>query len=500
MKRKEQKVVVIGAGIAGLTLGCYLQINGFEVQICEAHNIPGGLCTSWQRKGYKFDGCIHSTIAPSNKYRLSRWYSELIDFEKIKYHFYDELTLIKFEDGREFHFYTNPDKLEKELLAIAPEDEKFIKSLMHSTRVFEKYDLSLDKPIELWNPLDYMKRKYITAPYLSHLTKWCKSLKETIEVCKSPVLKQILNQDFFTRYPFYFFILSLGQMDNKSVGYPIGGSLNFAKLLEQKFKSLGGKINYNSRVMKVLVENDTAKGVMLENGERIDNQDIVVSAADGYETLFNMLDGKYIDRKIKNRYENDRIWPSMVLVSLGVARSFENEAPLMDIRLKEKVIIDDKTDTDAIPITIYNFDPTLAPSGKTCIRVILHTHNFDYWNNLKASNIEKYNHEKNRIGNEIVEILDKHLGDIKSKVEVMDVSTPATFARYTSNWKGSIQGWEWKPGLIPESIKHNIPKLKHFYMAGQWVAPGGGVSGAFINARDLSRIICKRNHINFKGK
>jgi phytoene dehydrogenase-like protein len=65
MKKSEAEVVIIGAGIAGLSLGCYLQMNGFNVQIFESHNTPGGLCTSWKRKGYLFDGCIHSTIAPS---------------------------------------------------------------------------------------------------------------------------------------------------------------------------------------------------------------------------------------------------------------------------------------------------------------------------------------------------------------------------------------------------------------------------------------------------
>ena len=52
-------IIIIGAGIAGLSAGCYGQINGFNAGIFEMHNISGGLCTSWERKGYIFDGCIH---------------------------------------------------------------------------------------------------------------------------------------------------------------------------------------------------------------------------------------------------------------------------------------------------------------------------------------------------------------------------------------------------------------------------------------------------------
>ena len=53
------KISIIGAGVAGLSAGCYLQMNGFETEIFEKHSRPGGLCTSWKRGEYTFDGGIH---------------------------------------------------------------------------------------------------------------------------------------------------------------------------------------------------------------------------------------------------------------------------------------------------------------------------------------------------------------------------------------------------------------------------------------------------------
>jgi len=475
-------------------------MNGFNVRIYEAHNIPGGLCTSWKRKGFLFDGCIHSTIAPGNKYKSSKWLSEIVDFGRMKFHYYDELSLIRLKDGNKFHFYTNPDKLEKELRAIAPEDGKFIDELITSIKAFSKYDMQLSKPIELWTPLDYFLRQFITAPYLRHLSKWSKSIKESVKKCKSRILEEVLTREFFTRYPFYFFLISLGQMDNKSVGYPIGGSLGFSKQIEQKFIALNGKINYDSGVAKIIVEHDTATGIILEDGSKVENMDLVISASDGYNTIYNLLEGKYTDKEITRRYENHPQWPSVVLVSLGISRRFTAEPSLIEIKLNEELVIDDRTRTDSISVTIYNFDPTLAPEGNTCLRVIMHTDNFSYWSELKRKDEQKYIHEKNRIGNEIVEILDKHLGNIKTNLEVMDVSTPATFSRYTNNHNGSIQGWEWLPGLIPEHMKNNLPGLKKFRMTGQWIMPGGGVAGVFINARDLARIICAKNGMRFQVK
>ena len=56
---KKYDVVIIGAGIGGLVCGCYLAKAGLKVLICEQHSIPGGYCTSFSRKGYRFDSAVH---------------------------------------------------------------------------------------------------------------------------------------------------------------------------------------------------------------------------------------------------------------------------------------------------------------------------------------------------------------------------------------------------------------------------------------------------------
>jgi len=59
---EEYDVVVIGAGIGGLTCGSYLAKQGKRVQILEQHYMPGGCCSSFSRKGFKFDaGVLHLT-------------------------------------------------------------------------------------------------------------------------------------------------------------------------------------------------------------------------------------------------------------------------------------------------------------------------------------------------------------------------------------------------------------------------------------------------------
>jgi phytoene dehydrogenase-like protein len=74
----DNTLIIIGAGIAGLSAGCYAQMNGYRSQIFEMHNLPGGLCTAWPRKGYTFDGCIHYLFGSGPGQPFHRMWEELL--------------------------------------------------------------------------------------------------------------------------------------------------------------------------------------------------------------------------------------------------------------------------------------------------------------------------------------------------------------------------------------------------------------------------------------
>jgi len=496
----KRKIIIIGAGIAGLSAGSYLQMSGYDTEIFELHNTPGGLCTAWKRNGYTFDGSIHSIGGLNPKFKLYHYWNELIDMKKLKFFYYDTLGTVEDENEKIATVFADPDKLEKELISISPEDSGFIHGFIKAIKKLANFDLMPSKPLELWNPLDYYLNQFKVAPVLYYLIKWRKSLEDMTKRCKSIKLKRVLNMDFFSRFPALFLLISLGSLHNKNSGYPIGGSLPFARLLEKKYLELGGMIHYKSKVIKINIKDDQATGITLENGEGHKDADIVISAADGHYTIFEMLGGKYIDEKITKLYNEHPRWPSMVLVSIGVSRTFGNEPTSIGIYTKKAFVVDNKSKLYEIPFTIYNFDPTLAPEGKTCIRVMLKTDNYQYWNDLRKNNIKEYNQEKDRISKEIIKILDKRFGNIIGNVDMVDVATPATFQRYTNNWLGSTQSWNWLPSLIPEFIKKELPGLRNFYLIGQWVVPGGGVSSAFITGRDVTQVICKKDKTKFQAK
>lgn len=294
----------------------------------------------------------------------------------------------------------------------------------------------------------------------------------------------------------FFLMMTMAWMHKKDAGYPIGGSLKFARLIEKRYLELGGKIHYNSRVKKIITTNNIASGIILENGDS-HHADIVISAADGHATIFDMLEGRYIDATIKHYYDHYKIFPSLLQVSAGISRNFPDVSHSQTFSLKTPLVIDPETKMDDIMFHTYNYDSTLAPAGKTVITSMLPTYNYQYWVDLRKQDKVKYQAEKERIGNEVISILEEKLGNIKNNLEVLDISTPATLIRYTGNWKGSFEGWFLTPEAGLKPMNKVLPGLGNFYLAGQWVEPGGGLPGCLNSGRGVAQVICKKDKKKF---
>jgi phytoene dehydrogenase-like protein len=96
---------------------------------------------------------------------------------------------------------------------------------------------------------------------------------------------------------------------------------------------------------------------------------------------------------------------------------------------------------------IYSFDPTLAPEGKTLLKVQFTT-DFDYWEKLYRQP-DLYKTEKKQIADTVISLLDKRFSGLAPLVEMYDVATPITWVRYTGNWRGSYEGWLPNPQFSP---------------------------------------------------
>jgi len=145
-----------------------------------------------------------------------------------------------------------------------------------------------------------------------------------------------------------------------------------------------------------------------------------------------------------------------------------------------------------------NFDQTLAPPGKTVLKVWFPS-DYEYWKSLEKDP-ERYQAEKEKIADTIVNLLDKRFPGLAKQVEMRNIATPLTYERYTGNWRGSFEGWLPTMENFGLRMSKTLPGLRNFYMTGQWVEPGGTVAFVAVSGRNVIQLICKQDKKTFVTK
>jgi len=494
-------VSIIGAGVSGLTAGCYLQLSGFHTTIFEQNDRPGGLCISWKRGEYTFESGFQWMLGSGPANPFYQLWSELLDMHSIDFITHESRLDLEVKEtqnpsgGKLFHLYTNLDKLRNYLIDISPEDQPAITSLIQTMRKMQAFEIPpMIKKVPQLLPL---KEKASYIRYLPLLWFLNRIRKETnysfARRLKSPFLKEAFELLFDgEELPLMVVTLPLAYGDLKAAGYPLGGASRLIEKFKDKYIDLGGQIQYNSPLKKILTRNNKTTGILLDNGVEIDS-DIVVSAADWHFTVFDALDGKYVNNRIMKLglQEKLKVYYSLVIVSLGINRKFDEESHFLRFPADKDLVSPDGTIYSRLEAHIYNYDPTLAPQGKTVVTISFYTMKADYWIDLRKRDRASYTMKKMEFSESVINLAEKRFGRIKEFVEEVDVATPASFFRHTNNWKGSAQGWLPGKNIIARSpVKPTLPGLKNFYYTGHWSIPGGGLPVAVKSARDLVQIIC----------
>ena len=150
-------VTIIGGGISGLTAGIYAQLSGLQSEIYERHTIVGGQCTSWMRNGFHIDNCVHWMTGTNPKSELYQLWTDVGVLgngqELLKHDYFLQVNI----DGVKAHVWRDLNKMQDELLAIAPEDAKEIRSFIKAIKDFQAISIPALKPNEQMNFWDKIK-------------------------------------------------------------------------------------------------------------------------------------------------------------------------------------------------------------------------------------------------------------------------------------------------------------------------------------------------------
>lgn len=486
-----RSVIVIGAGLAGLAAGCYVRMNGYQARIFEHAEKPGGVAATWQRQGYTIDGGIHfySGCRPSDSFH--RLYRELglardcrFSALRIYNRYLDEAT------GQVLEVSGDLDRLAADLTALSPQDAGFVSQFIAGAKAFKGFDMgvALAKPPELANWRDKARLMWQSRKTYRYFSgRHNQPMGQAVSKLRNPFLKWVLENLFLPQVPVSFVMMLLGSLAKGDLGLGLDGSAGFVGAMEKRFTELGGQITYQATVEKILVENDRAVGVRLKGGQE-HKADTVIGAADGRSTIFKMLGGGYLDETIRERYQTWPLFAPILLISYGVKREFPGQACFTVVRLKEPLLAGWLKD-GWLSVRLFNYSPIFAPPGKTVVQIMAETE-WQPWLDLRQ-NMDAYRVAKEKVAAGVLARLDRLWPGLAGQVEMIDVATPYTTWRYTLNHQGAFEGFLPTPKTVWAEVPRTLPGLKNFYMAGQWVMPGGGVAPCLASGRHAAMLLCR---------
>jgi len=497
----EKKLIIVGAGIAGLSAGIYARMNGYRTTILEMHTLPGGLCTAWKRKGYTFDISMHMLTGSVSGPFHDMW-RELGVIDRFRFHFHDHITRIE-GMGHTLLMSTSREKFESDLLSISPEDEKLIREFSRLIFGPDMMKAASLKPGELKSFRDRLRGFIAILPLIRTFGKYGDmTFQEFAQKFRHPFLRTAIR--FFMDSPGWpmvdFPMIPLAGFVKSGVteaGAPLGGSQQVMYHLADLFRELGGDIQYKCRVTDLTREHHRVTGIKLDDGTE-HQADTVIWAGDGYSLVYKILEGAYINDQIRNMYEHWIPVKSIVHVMMGVNRDLSDHPHNMIFEVDEPITVAGQ-EHHWLNMLHHCFDPSMAPEGKSAVEV-WYASEYEYWEELYKDR-KAYKAEKQRIADLTVRELDKRLPGFASQVEVIDVPTPATYHRYTGNWKGSPDGWY----ITPDNMKvqepvRALPGLDGLKMVGQWTAPFTGTVIAALSGRQVIQLMCREEGRKFRSR
>ena len=486
-------VNIIGAGLAGLSTGIFLEQKGIKTEIFEMAPWAGGMCTAWTRSGYRFDGCIHWMVGTRKGDPIYELYLEsgaLDAATKI----YNAPSIKTEINGTMHDIPLEADAFHQFLTRSGEDDEAAIQAMMKDIKAMMKAELMLGPP----NSLGQVIRFLIKGRGFMSIAR--KHGRKTVEQYRSNIHSDTVKQLIYRLMPPHFsamaLIMMLGTRMGGNAGYPLGGAQEVTRRMVEKYCALGGKIHFNNKVDKIVVENGQSKGISVKGTYY--PSDYVVAACDAHDTLVNMLGGKYAHPQLDAMLKDAPLFEPLALVSFGLNKRFDIPFAIT-YECPEGITTSTSHKAYALSLRSFDFDSGAAPGGASSIMAMFGAPQ-DYWVNLRALDLVEYKRQKQAMADDVANFLEKRIPGIKASIQVTDVSTPATYLRLTNVFKASYEGFEPVPRYLMNTIQKSLPGVSHLYLCGQWTTAGGGICTAIADGKIIAKKIAKDNRNAWKGE
>lgn len=508
-------MVIIGAGIGGLTAAALLSKAGLSVCVLEKEPHVGGYLAGFRRKDFIFDTAIHWL----NQYGPEGMVTRLFDVLGSDHPRAITLQRTRRYLGNSYNYLltNNPDELKDELIAAFPEDEKGI----------ERFFLKAKKIGNSLNNLNHIFRSEETMSFSEKLQNKLKVLKVIlpfipfISYSGEKGLKKGLNR-FFKAGKLHDIFASetelIGCMVPIGWSYandfqcpPKGGGQVIPQWLQHVVEFYDNMVCTQCSVKEILVEGNTCTGVKFSHKGQLHqlSSKYVIAACD-IETLYEkMLPAGAVPVKLKEKLQQAELYTSSVTISIGLdctaeALGFGEEMiHISDERQPfDSHHTGDPATTEISVLAPSVRDKTMTPEGHGSLTLFMPAL-MDYSNNWHTTRDEQGNY----IRGEAYKTLKKETAEIiigrvealvapglRSHILFYEVATPVTHYRYTGNKNGTMMGA--KPGRknMQSKIAHYQTPVKNLLLGGHWAELGGGVPIAAKAGTNASLLILKKEN------
>lgn len=485
----SKQIIIIGAGIAGLTAGIYARRSGFEVTILEQHSIPGGMCTSWKRKGYLFEGAMHWLTGSSPKTEAYQMWTDTGALDNDTPVFlYDPFRSVQ-QNGQIINLYRDVDKTVEHLRAVSPEDEPLLLKLAKDVKKLSKMQMPVFdvKGVKAEHPKrmkpGFLLKMLPALPVISRLSKI--SCEDWAMRFKHPGLQRLFR--IVPGYAANSAVFTLATLHTGDGGYPEGGSLAMAARMAKTFTDLGGRLLLNTKVQKVNIRDDKATGVTLADGTL--DADAVIVTQETIAALDKLFDTPPQDEWLRELRKI--VKPAVcTFVSVGVRAELPDHS-LPEWKLDTPVTYAGKM----ISEISFNSYRRYAPEGGTALTAFLDGDTYAFWETAK--NEGRYDAEKQAIADQISRVLCAKYPQCEGKIEVIDIATPLTYERYTGAFHGSWMSVT-EPGDKLKQFPGACESTGGLYFAGHRMMLPGGLPSAAASGRQAAQLVCRQFDVVFR--
>jgi all-trans-retinol 13,14-reductase len=490
----DYDVIIIGAGLGGLSCGAAFARQGFKPLVIEQHDKPGGYATAFRRPGgFLFDVSLHSTTVGERNgiHNLIHGFPEISDVE-----FLMHPTLLRciFPEHDITIAQRDPEAYIQQLSRVFPDEKDGIAGLFDDMKGLAA---DIGRLSSARGQAD-MSRFPVDFPFLFKFNQ--KTWGEMVDArITNQKLKAIVSGQwgYYGLPPsklscFYYAMPFMGYLTHGGF-YPKGRSQTLSNAFSAYITRHGGRVLLKTKVRKITVKDGTATGVVTNKGKTYTAR-AVVSNANPFDTFHTMMDAKKWIADYEAQWQKYSVSLSSFQVFLGLKEDLVQKLGITDSEIFVETSYDPEesylhavsgnVEDGGVGVTLYDaVYPGYSPKGKNTLN-LLTLQGYDPWEKYEkdyfAGRKSEYNRAKKRMADILIQKAEKSiLPGLSKAIEVSEIGTPLTNLRYTGNHRGAIYGWD---QTVTNSggnrVGHSTP-IKNLYLAGAWSKPGHGY-GAVI--------------------